>query len=226
MITTAMILAAGRGERLRPLTDSIPKPLVEVGGEPLICRHIRLLREAGIRTVVINTAWLGEKLEEALGDGSAFGVAIRWSREIPGGLETAGGLRQALPLLGDRPFLAVNGDTFMDLDYRLFTAEDPRRGGAHLWLIPNPPHHPGGDFSLEGMRLLGAPGLTFSGAAVYSPSLIARIPEERLPLKPWILRWIAEGAATGELLPGAWFDVGTMERLAQVREYASAGARF
>lgn len=225
MISKVMILAAGRGERLRPITDSIPKPLVEVGGIPLIVHHINKLRDAGITDIVVNTAWLGEKLVEALGDGSSFGVSLKWSHEIPGGLETAGGLRQALPLLGSEPFLVLNGDTYIDADYREFRVPESWNFAAHLWLTANPSHHPDGDFSLENGMVRNTPACTFTGVAVYNPEYIAEIPKGRCALKPWFTEWISRGLITGEMLSGSWFDVGTAQRLEEVNAYISQHRR-
>lgn len=165
--TQAILLAAGRGERLRPLTDRIPKPLVEVGGRPLIDHHLQRLCRAGVRRCVINVAHLGAAIERYVGDGSRHGLDVRYSREPPGALETGGGIRLALTLLDDAPFLAVNGDVWSDFDY--LALADHLGGDAHLVLVPNPPYHPRGDFTLCGSLLGNAllPRLTFSGIAVY-----------------------------------------------------------
>ncbi len=156
----AMILAAGRGERMRPLTDRTPKPLLKAGGEALIVHHLRRLHAAGFRDIVINHAWLGRQIEDALGDGAAWGVNIAYSPENEGGLETAGGIATALPLLGNQPFLVVNGDVFTDIDFQAAAeraaALAERSLLAHLWLVPNPPHHPAGDFALDNSGLLHA----------------------------------------------------------------------
>jgi MurNAc alpha-1-phosphate uridylyltransferase len=226
MIKKAMILAAGRGERLRPITDSIPKPLVEVGGVPLIVHHINKLSNSGIKDIVINTAWLGEKLVEVLGDGSSYGVSIAWSHEMPGGLETAGGLRKALPLLGSDPFLVVNGDTYIDADYSAFRVDESWNLAVHMWLTENPPHHPHGDFSLNGGMIASSPAYTFTGIAVYSPDYIAEIPEERCALKPWFENWIKRDLISGELLRGTWFDVGTVQRLEEVNAFFEKNRQF
>src|SRR6267142_910914 len=161
-MTKAMILAAGRGERMRPLTDTIPKVLLEVRGKPLITWSIEALARSGIREIVINHAHLGHMIEAALGDGRRFGVAIRYSREAEA-LETAGGIAQALPLLGDRPFLAVNGDLFCDVDFSALARTALGQDLAHLVLVPNPPHHPQGDFALNGTQVTeaGPSKLTF-----------------------------------------------------------------
>jgi len=214
-----MILAAGRGERLRPITDSIPKPLVEVCGKPLIVYHIEKLRSCGITDIVINTAWLGEKLAAYLGTGEKFGVHISWSHEVPGGLETAGGLRHAIDLLGTEPFLVVNGDTYIDADYHDFMSCCLNGMKAHLWFIEKAAHNPQGDFDLEGGLVTANRRYTFSGVAVYDPAAIMEIPDERQPLKPWFVKWISERKISGEILKGKWFDVGTIERLNEVSDY-------
>lgn len=212
----AMILAAGRGERMRPLTDELPKPLLSVGGKPLIVHHIEKLRAAGIRELVINHAWLGDKLEAALGDGSRFGVQICWSAEVNGGLETAGGIRQALPLLGEAPFLVVNGDIWLDGDYDGFVQQSLGVDLAHLWLVDNPPQHPQGDFTLRDGRVLAQPALTFSGVALYQPRAFADMPPGKAPLLPWFRRWIAADQVSGSHLRVEWRDIGTPERLMQL----------
>jgi len=211
----ALILAAGRGERMRPLTDTTPKPLLAVGGRPLIEWHLQALAAAGITEVVINHAWLGERIEAALGDGGRFGLQIRYSPEPPGALETAGGIVNALPLLGEAPFLVVNGDIWTDYAFaRLPTALHGDL--AHLVLVDNPPQHPQGDFRLAGERVHaeGAPRLTFSGIGVYSPALFAGLPPGRRPLAPVLREAMAGGRVAGEHYRGRWFDVGTPERLA------------
>ncbi len=218
----AMILAAGRGERLRPITDTVPKPLVKVGSQPLIVHHIKKLAVAGIKEIVINTAWLGKCLSDALGNGVDLGVSISWSHEIPGGLETAGGIRHALHLLGNEPFLVVNGDTYIDGDYHQFTSKKINKLAAHLWLTENPLHHPQGDFSVIDGLVTSKPCYTFSGAALYNPEYIKELPDERLPLKPVLLSWMEKGLVSGDILCGKWFDVGTIERLKETNEYVVA----
>ena len=219
-----MILAAGRGERMRPLTDVLPKPLLCVGGKPLIVHHIEKLVRAGVRELVINHAWLGDKLEAALGDGSAYGVRIFWSAEEPGGLETAGGIRQALPLLGDDPFLVVNGDIWLDCDYAQFVQQPLGTDLAHLWLVDNPPQHPQGDFCLQQGRVLDRLGLTFSGVALYQPEAFADVPCGKVPLRPWFQRWIAAGRVGGSHLQADWRDIGTPQRLTELDDQLQAGA--
>lgn len=209
----AMILAAGRGERMRPLTDHTPKPLLKVGGKPLIGWHLQRLAAAGFEDIVINHAHLGEQIETALGDGRQWGVRIQYSPEKVA-LETAGGIANAMPLLGDAPFLVVNGDVFTDIDYRslLLTAPDL----AHLVMVDNPAQHPAGDFALIDGRLFaeGAEKLTFSGVGVYHPALFAEI-ERGAPAKlaPLLKAAMAQGLVSGTHHRGIWHDIGTPERL-------------
>lgn len=212
----AMILAAGKGERLRPLTLHTPKPLVRVAGKPLIEYHIEALARAGFQELVINHAWLGGQIEESLGDGARFGVRIAYSAEGEP-LETGGGIRKALPLLGEQPFLVVNGDIFTDYDFsRLRGMNTP---SAHLVLVDNPEHHAAGDFSCSAGRLVadseGLPRLTYSGIAVLHPRLFSDTPQGAFKLAPLLRRAQAEGTASAEHFTGCWIDVGTHERLAQ-----------
>jgi len=213
----AFILAAGRGERMRPLTDHTPKPLLPVGGKPLVAWHLERLAAAGFTEVVINHAHLGEKIEAALGDGSQWGLKIRYSPEPPGALETAGGIANALPLLGDHPFLLVNGDVWCDIDFGHFYGST---AAAHLVLVANPAHHAAGDFSLDGERITLAGGeetLTYAGIAVFSPSFFAGVtPGSVMKLYPLLAAAIAAGTLTGERFTGRWVDVGTPQRLAQL----------
>jgi len=219
-----MILAAGRGERMRPLTDHTPKPLLEAGGKALIVHQIERLAGAGIRDIVINHAHLGARIEAALGDGAHFGVRIRYSPE-PHGLETGGGIFKALPLLGREPFLVVNGDVWSDVDPgRLRLAEGDL---AHLVLADNPPHHPTGDFVLRGARVLaeGAPRLTFAGLGLYHPALFAGCTPGIFPLAPLLRQAMAAGRVSGEHHRGLWFDIGTPERLADLDQLLHARTR-
>ena len=218
----AMILAAGRGERMRPLTDLLPKPLLAAGGKPLIVHHIEKLAAAGVTQLVINHAWLGHKLVAALGDGSALGVSIHWSAE-ESALETAGGIVQALPLLGSDPFLVINGDTWLDLDYRALVSQPLGEDLAHLWLVPNPPQHPKGDFSLQAGRVLDTPALTFSGVGLYHPAAFAGLPCGVRKLAPLLRDWMALGRVGGSLLAGEWRDIGTVDRLRELDEQLLAG---
>lgn len=211
----AMILAAGKGERMRPLTLHTPKPLVRVAGVPLIEYHVRALARAGFTELVINHAWLGGQLEAYLGDGAQFGVRIRYSPEGEP-LETGGGIRRALPLLGEAPFLVVNGDVWTDYDFARLRR--PLADLAHLVLVDNPAHHPGGDFHLQGERVdeHGQPRLTYSGLAVLSPGLFAGTEDGAFKLAPLLRRAMTAGKVSGERHAGHWVDVGTLERLAEV----------
>jgi N-acetyl-alpha-D-muramate 1-phosphate uridylyltransferase len=212
----AMILAAGKGERMRPLTLHTPKPLVPVAGQPLIEYHLRALAAAGFTEVVINHAWLGQQIEDHLGDGSRFGLRIRYSAEGEP-LETGGGIFKALPLLGDEPFALINGDVWTDYDFSLLRA--PLRGLAHLVLVDNPGHHGRGDFRLsEGQVIDGdeAPGtLTFSGLSVLHPALFEGCQAGAFKLAPLLRQAMASGRVSGEHYRGHWVDVGTLERLAE-----------
>jgi MurNAc alpha-1-phosphate uridylyltransferase len=229
----AMILAAGRGERLRPLTDTCPKPLLPVAGKPLIVRHLERLARAGCTDVVINHAHLGHLIEQTLGDGATWGLRIRYSAEASA-LETAGGIANALPLLGAAPFLVVNGDVHTDFDFELAPAiaARMRARGMRAWcvLVDNPAEHPQGDFSIVGERLArrGEQPLTFSGIAVYEPSVFAGVPAgARQPLRPLLEALIDAGAIGAQRHAGRWLDVGTPERLAALdRECRAAGPDF
>jgi MurNAc alpha-1-phosphate uridylyltransferase len=214
----AMILAAGKGERLRPLTLHTPKPLVRAGGVPLIEYHLRALQAAGFVDLVINHAWLGQQIEDHLGDGKAFGLNIRYSPEGEP-LETGGGIFRALPFLGDAPFLVVNGDIWTDCDFSALKA--PTKGLAHLVLVDNPAHHPAGDFALvDGLVSDDAslPRLTYSGIAVLHPQLFAGCSDGPFKLAPLLREAMAKGQVTGEHFSGRWVDVGTHERLAEVEQ--------
>lgn len=212
----AMILAAGRGERLRPLTDRIPKPLLEAGGRPLLAWHLERLAQAGFSEVVINVAHLGASIERRFGNGAAQGLHIAWSREAEP-LETAGGIANALGLLGPDPFLLVNADIWCDYDFaRLASAPLGQRLG-HLVLVPNPPHAPQGDFSLDAETIGNAPAprYTYSGIALLSPRLVAGVaPGQKAPLAPLFRAAAARRELSGELFGGTWCDAGTAERLA------------
>lgn len=221
MSMRAMILAAGRGERMRPLTDRIPKPLLPVAGKPLIEYHIEALVRAGILDLVINHAHLGEQIEQALGDGSRWGVRIRYSPESPA-LETGGGIHHALPLLGDGPFLVVNGDVWTDLD--LGRCRMAPGCLAHLVLVENPPHHTQGDFVLRGDRIAnqGQPRYTFSGIGLYHPNLFEGCQAGAFPLAPLLRKAGDLGLVSGFLHRGAWSDVGTPERLRELEQRLAA----
>jgi len=210
---TAMILAAGRGERLRPMTDTTPKPLLRVRGQPLIERHVMGLVRAGVERIVINLSWLGARISEYLGDGARYGVAIVYSDEQPHALETAGGIVRALPHLGAAPFAVVNGDIYTDFPFETLGLAPDR--DAHLVLVPNPPQHLRGDFGLEqGMALADAASrYTFSGIAMYRGAFFAGCADGVRPLKPMLVRCMAVKRCSAELYTGAWEDVGTPERL-------------
>jgi MurNAc alpha-1-phosphate uridylyltransferase len=209
----AMILAAGRGERMRPLTERLPKPMLEVGGHRLIDYHLAALHALGVREVVVNLSWQGARIREALGEGTAGGMSLRYSDEGPEPLGTAGGIVAALPLLGDAPFLVVNGDVWTD--FPLAALKPPADALAHLVLVENPEHHPGGDYGLDGGgRATAGPGkLTFSGISVLDPALFAGCTTEFLALKPLFDRALGAGRLTGQRHGGAWRDVGTPARL-------------
>ena len=219
-----MILAAGRGERLRPLTDALPKAMVQAGGKPLIAWHLERLAASGCREAVINVAHLGERIVEAIGEGARYGMRIAYSRE-PEPLETAGGIAQARGLLGDAPFLLVNGDVYCEVDFARLLAFSLGERLAHLVLVPNPRHRAGGDFSLDdGVVGNGTgPRYTYAGIAVMSPGLVAGVrPGEKAPLGP-LLRAAAERRLlTGELYRGTWQDVGTRERLAELEAHLAS----
>jgi MurNAc alpha-1-phosphate uridylyltransferase len=215
----AMILAAGRGERLRPLTDHTPKPLLMAGGKPLIQHTLEALAANGFHDIVANLAWQGAQIREFLGDGARFGVRIEYSDEGEEALETGGGIRKALPLLGPGPFLAVNGDIATDYPFGNLRREP--EGMLHLVLVPNPPQHPQGDFALEGRTLFpaGQACYTFGGIGVYRPDLFVPLAEGRFPLAPLLRETMQKGAATGELYRGFWMDIGTRERLRTFDDY-------
>ncbi len=221
--TRAMILSAGRGERMRPLTDRTPKPLLPAGGQPLILYHVDALARAGIRELVINHAHLGEQIEEFLGDGSRWGVAIRYSPEPEGALETGGGIFNALPLLGAGPFLVVNGDVWTDLDFSAMAC--PSDCLAHLVLVDNPLHHPRGDFALSAGHVVneGEPRFTFSGIGVYRPELFDGCQKGVFPLAPLLRAAIERGVISGERYAGRWMDVGTPERLRELDQLLQRG---
>jgi len=217
----ALILAAGRGERMRPLTNDLPKPLLPAGGQPLIDYHIQALARAGIRELVVNLSWQGEKLRSYLGDGRRYDVSFAFSEEGPEPLETGGGIHHALGLLGPDAFWVVNGD--IACDFRFTVRRLPAGTLAHLVLVPNPPHNPGGDFMLAGDRIApgkapGSPGdapfQTFAGISLLDPALFDGHAPGRFPLAPLLRTAAADGQVSGEVHEGRWTDVGTPERLA------------
>ena len=214
----AMILAAGMGNRMRPLTLHTPKPLLEVGGKPLIVWHIEKLQKIGVQEIVINTAWLGEKLVDALGDGSQFGVKILWSHEGEG-LETAGGIINALPLLGNEPFILVNGDVWTTMDFAPLLNVQLQDDLAHLVLVENPIQHPQGDFILAANKAYtfeqarSGENLTYSGVAVMHPQMFDGLESGKRPLAPLLKQAMQEEKISAHKLQGVWMDVGTPERL-------------
>lgn len=221
----ALIFAAGKGERMRPLTEHTPKPLLPVGGKPLVAWHLEKLAAIGVRDVVLNIAWLAERFEPVLGDGSRWGLRLHFSREGAEPLETGGGMLHALPLLGEGPFLAINGDIWTDYDLARLPSRP--RGVAHLVMVDNPPQHPRGDFHLGADGSLQAdpePRLTFSGIGLYDPAVLNGWPLEpgadasppRFKLAPLLYAAMARGEASGEHHRGAWTDVGTPQRLAEL----------
>ena len=215
----AMVLAAGRGERLRPLTERLPKPLVEAGGKPLIDWHLERLAAAGWREAVINVSHLAERIVAHVGDGARYGMRLAWSREAEP-LETAGGIAKALPLLGNAPFLLVNSDIYCEYDFSRVKGIALKANLAHLVLVPNPAHHADGDFTLEGETVGNgrAPRYTYAGVAVVSPAIVAGVRAgDKAPLGPLLRQAAGERRLSGELFRGVWTDVGTIERLTELR---------
>ena len=212
----AMILAAGRGERMRPLTDTVPKPLLEVAGKPLIVHQIEALGLAGIERVVINTGRLGDQIQSHLGTGESLGVSILYSEEGDEPLETAGGIVKALPLLGNQPFIVTNADIYSDFDYQ--GLPEQLDSHAHLVLVDNPPHNPDGDFALMNGRLEneGSQRLTYSGIGVYSPHFFKDCAHGKLPLAPLLRQSAQENKLSGQYFTGYWSDIGTPERSIEV----------
>ena len=222
-----MILAAGRGERMRPHTDLMPKPLIRVGGKPLIERHLDNLRAAGITDIVINLGWLGDRIREAVGDGARFGVAVRYTEEGWPALESGGGIFNALPLLGHEPFMVLNGDVYSDFPLaRLAQRARGLQAGtlAHLVLVPNPEHNPRGDFALGGGRLDNHEQgrFTFSGLSVHTAEFFHGCSAGHFPLLPLWRRSAGLGHLSGELYEGRWSDVGTPQRLADLERVLAA----
>ena len=219
-----MILAAGRGERLRPLTDSVPKPLVKAAGKALIVYHLEKLAMAGFKEVIINHAWLGYKLPEALGDGSRWGLSIRYSSEDTA-LETAGGIKQAIPLLGSEPFLVINGDIYIeelpDIEQAKMIMQSNAVFDAFLWLVDNPKHNPSGDFAIIDNQLCESTenNLTYSGMGIYHPKMFADLAPGKSALGPILRQKISQHKIAGSYTGNYWCDVGTIERLQQLTDY-------
>lgn len=215
----AMILAAGRGERLRPLTDSTPKPLLKIGEKSLIEYHLYKLAQIGISKVIINTAWLGDQIQQTIGDGKKYGLNIYYSDEGNQALETAGGIVKALPLLGDEPFLIINADIFTDYDFKKLL-DLKASSEAHLVMVENPDHNHKGDFALEDgwLKNKGETLYTYTGIGIYCKAFFAGIPEGVAALAPILKEKIEQQKVSGELYTGAWTDVGTIERLQQLND--------
>jgi MurNAc alpha-1-phosphate uridylyltransferase len=222
----AMVLAAGRGERMRPLTLERPKPLLEVGGLPLIVHHLHALAMAGFRDVVVNLSWLGPQIRSALGDGSRYNVRLAYSDEGPEPLETGGGIFRALPLLGPAPFVVLNGDVWTDYPYAKLRESLRPADLAHLVLVPNPAHNQNGDFVLRAGRIVEEPGerLTFSGVGVYRPELFAGCEDGIFKLAPLLRGAAKAGRVSGELHDGEWLDIGTPQRLSELDRRLRGGA--
>jgi MurNAc alpha-1-phosphate uridylyltransferase len=218
-----MILAAGRGERMRPLTDEKPKPLLEVGGKPLVQYHIENLAAAGVREIVINLAWQGAKLRSAIGDGARFGVHIEYSDEDDFALETGGGICKALPLLGDAPFIVVSGDVWTDFPFATLSlrASDV----AHFVVVPNPDFHAKGDFGLDHGRMTDTGSkYTYANIGMFAPRFFAGCKVERFALAPLMFEWIRRGSVSGELYEGAWHNIGTPAQLAALDRALRSGS--
>lgn len=216
-IACAMVLAAGRGERMRPLTDQVPKALLTVRGKPLIIYHLEKLSRLGVKQVVINLAWLGGQIRDALGDGARWNLQIRYSDEAAEALETGGGIFRALPWLGPQPFLVVNADVFTELDFGAIHLAP--EAVAQLVLVANPMHHPYGDFALVNGRVQeqGGARWTYAGIGLYRPELFEGCAAGRFPLLPLLRRASAAGKLHGQVFEGAWSDVGSVERLAALQ---------
>ena len=217
-----MLLAAGLGERLRPLTNNIPKPLINIAGKPLIDHHLERLKTAGFKEIVINLSYLGDKIKAYLGDGQNYGVNINYSIEGNSPLETAGGIIHALPLLGDEPFLVINSDIWCN--HSLSFANLSNEKMAHLVLIDNPPHNPKGDFVYELGKVIntGENFLTYSGIGIYHPELFINLPIKKLALAPILRSAVEKELVSAEYFTGNWFDIGTPERLKHADKYVAS----
>lgn len=215
----AMLLAAGRGERLRPLTDTTPKPLLQAGHRRLIEHHLVHLADAGFTQVIINTAWLGDQIQRLLGDGSQYRLQIQYSHEGRSALETGGGIFHALPLLGEAPFLVINADIWSD--YPLIRLKDRAMDSlAHLVMVQNPEHHPEGDFGIEAnsLSLDSQPRYTYSGIGIYTPQFFQGCQAGAFPLAPMLREYIHQQRISGEIYSGEWMDIGTIQRLEALRD--------
>lgn len=222
---TAMILAAGRGDRLKPLTNLAPKSLCLVGGQPLIVHHIKKLAAANFKKIIINHAWLGGKIRQTLGDGRDFGVDIVYSAEPPGGLETGGGIHQALPFIGNDPFACINADIYTDFDFSQLSLS-LSACDTHLILVENPAHNPQGDFGLAGSKLIEKNNrrLTFSGIAVHHPRMFKDTRTGRYSITPILQKTISHGRGCGQQYDGVWVDIGCISRLNYANKLAVSSA--
>ncbi len=229
IVDTAMILAAGRGERMRPLTDSCPKPLLSVGGHSLISYHIKNLAKVGIKNIIINHAWLGEKIQQHVGNGQQYGVDIYYSAEPAKGLETAGGIMQALPLLGSKPFIVVNGDIWTDYPFNSLMRLSLQDNLGYIVLVDNPAHHPQGDFGLTAQQVIvpQKTAFTFSGIALYTQEFFVHYgkeeTEDKIALAPLLRKAIANKRLGGEYYAGQWYDIGAPERLRYLDQQLLSG---
>jgi N-acetyl-alpha-D-muramate 1-phosphate uridylyltransferase len=224
----AMILAAGRGERMRPLTDTVPKPLLKAGGKPLIQHHVEALAAAGVREIIVNLAWKGAMIRDTLGDGAAFGIRILYSDEGETALETGGGVFKALPMLGVEPFLVVSADIWTDYDFGRCAQRLGARDVAYFVLAPNPDFHARGDFGLVEDRVNDGDGprYTYANIGVFRPEFFGACAPGKFPLAPLMYEWIRKGRVGGELYEGRWRNIGTPEQLAQLdRELTGARSR-
>lgn len=217
----AMILAAGRGQRMRPLTDQMPKPLLKVNGKPLIVYHLEKLARCGVKDVIINHAWLGGLIEQTLGDGQQWGVSIHYSAEADGGLETAGGIINALPLLGEQPFWLINGDIWTSLAFSSLPTQLGEDEVAHLMMVANPSHNSGGDYAINkgklAMKDVNSEALTYAGIGLFDPHWFVGRPVEKLPLRPLFDEAIKQQRIAASPIVGEdWFDIGTPQRLTEL----------
>ena len=223
-MTRAILLSAGRGERLRPLTDTLPKPLIPINHKPLIVYHLEKLSAIGIKDVVINISYLADQIRDTLGDGKKFDLNITYSYE-PEVLETGGGIVQALPLLGDEPFLVISADIYTDFPYETLSKHSLDNTLAHLILVPNPPFHPAGDFSLDSTgRISNTPAYTYANLGVYHPDLFRDCSPGKYPLGPLLRKAADLRLLSGDIYKGVWYNVGTLEELQKLEKFAQGSS--